>query len=288
MSLILNNDSLLLLIENIIKEVLIEKGYILEDNKNASSNKGGISVIDAYSLNNLENNITYPQILSIFTGSNLNTETILNQIKNLSLNTNFYAIASKGFLNLIPFEKFNNILPNINIITQITDDDLYKLIDRSDLILLPFLTRNTAAKAALSITDSLASNALYYSISRNKKIIAVKSAIDPDSGDCSLLNNLPNNFKNIVREYYNILRKAGVNFINPEELYNESIRILNKSLSKDNSKIENKRQIITVSDLECYLKTNHNKEIHINKNDIVTPAAKDYAVENGIIIIHKY
>ena len=54
----------------------------------------------------------------------------------------------------------------------------------TDLVIIPFLTRNTVAKIVNAMTDSMTTNLIFDAVLMNKPIIAVSDGADPDILDC--------------------------------------------------------------------------------------------------------
>jgi len=288
------------LIENIVREVLTEKGlipsknYLLESPspENIKSPSSDISSIVSPSINKSLCESKKIISLTLFTGSNLNADVLFEQLRNLSQRVQLHCIISKGFLNYFKIEYIQSELPNAKIFLSLGEDEISREIECSDVLLIPFLSRNTATKVALSITDSLATNVFFQSIVKGKKIVAVRSGADPDAEECPVLSNLPKQLKNILREYITILKSAGVIFVEPTKFYSVAERIIFSTFRSRSEKSEPRyfttgKAVITVDDLKDFLKISDDKVFSTPTNSIITPSAIDFAKENEIKLIFK-
>lgn len=292
----LNRESLIKIIESAVRDVLFERGIIP---------KPGLCIDAASSVNLknpaaqeksiLENSLspkTRPVCLVLFTGTDLHLDSLIGQLKNLSAKAELRLVPTKGFMSFYPLEKIKETFPASEVFLSLNDAEIAREIARASALLIPFLTRNTAAKVALGITDSLAANLIYQALAKGLKIIAVKSGADPFDGYCGIMANLPIVLKSVLREYILILQKAGVIFPEPERFYYEAERnIVNTRFEKTDIKlgekgmIETKRTVITVEDVAFFFKTSGDKKYHIPSNAIITPAAADFAIEKNIEFI---
>lgn len=265
----LDNVQLIKLIESIVREVLIEKGFLTIDGSYGS-------------LSSDVKNSTKLYVIALFTGTNLFWDEISKQIVNLSSCLDIHAIVTSGFLNYFSVDELKNKFPQIKFSVKLSEKQISEEINKAGGLIIPFLSRNTAVKTALAITDSLASNVFFQMIANGKKIVAVNSGIDPDAKECPLLFNLPLYFKSILRDYIKTLKQCGVFLVEPAQFYDEVQNVFCTNINSP--KFKSNKTIITVNDIVDYLKTSQENKICIPKNSIITPAALDFAAENSITI----
>lgn len=110
----------------------------------------------------------------IFTGGKADAEGLLKIIDGL-LTTKAKVVLSDGFLLMAPPEFKASLADRL-----LTDySSMQKNIAASNLVVVPILTRNTLAKAAAGIQDSLATCGIAGALMRAIPVIAVKDNCDP-------------------------------------------------------------------------------------------------------------
>lgn len=199
--------------------------------------------------------------LVVINGGTGNLDQVVLELKKISAEYNLDIVFSEAGKQIAGEERFSQF----NLVNNFDMKNCEPLLKKSDVILLPLLTKSSCAKIAVGIRD----NAVTYLVSKallaQKEIIAV---YDSCIADNKTTYGSQINF-NIEK-----LKSYGIIFVKSSEL---SDYVLNRRFLEVNFLREKK--IITAEDL-CDL---HNKKIIISKNSIITTLAKEKAENNGII-----
>lgn len=215
---------------------------------------------------------------------------ILNKYDRLQYNY-IESESSKYFTEL---DKVRCMGDKLNSLEEIED-----AIENADLILVPFLTRNTLAKISLGIADDILTNSIQLAIMMNKTIIALDSLCNPNSESNKIKKlNLNTAYNKILFNYKNTVEQFGVKLIPIYELHQDIERTLNSSdiqkIQNNNYNEESKDKAINVRTIKdekiSYItkKDIEGKEsLHINKDIRLTHLAKEYILENSIKVIEE-
>lgn len=235
------------------------------------------------------------RVILMLNGSSIYADEIL-KILNKYEEIEYQYIESESSKNIKGLDKIKDIGKKLENLEEIE-----LCIEQSDLILMPFLTRNTLSKMSLGIADDILTTSIQLAIMKNKKILALDSTWSPQSENNKIKKlNLNNAYNKMLLNYKNTIEEFGVKSIpiyNLDEeiklsLYEKNILdsgVKEHSKIEDNklqnNKIENSEsknieddsiKYITKKDLE------QKEEIHINKNSKLTALAKDYILQKNI------
>lgn len=253
--------------------------------------------------------------LVLFTGASIGfSQSIssLNQLQNVGWK--FQVVLSKAAENVMTPEL---IKTSLNIDKVIVEDDMVDvktLLDNNNLVIIPSLTINSAAKIANGISDTLITNIVTKSLVSGKKIIASINACCVDNKERLSIygDHMTTAYKNVLRGNLEKIKDFGVTLTTSENLFykvekkknlsnknivDKDIKEKDKPQQKSNSK-ENMcnikddkkgenykiidKQLISRSDI--YENKNCSK-ILINKNSLITGLAIDEAKRFNIDII---
>ena len=124
-------------------------------------------------------------LLILFTGSLANYDTVMCQLRSIaSENYNITLVLSESFSKLKSTDEMRKEFNPDRILTSLDNYQIADEIRKTDLILVPFLTRNTVAKVLNAITDTVPTNLIFTALMLKKKIIAVRDGADPEMLDC--------------------------------------------------------------------------------------------------------
>lgn len=149
------------------------------------------------------------KILLVFTGGTGNLDMVLEQLKLISSKFDFAALFSKSAEKAIGKQRVRECIK----FEDVSEENLYDALSAVDKIIFPTLTQNTAAKAAVGIRDSVASEALACGLLLKKKVIAVTDSIP--------LKSMPAAYARMVGEVLKRVEQLGVNMCKAEELANK-------------------------------------------------------------------
>ncbi|AST57940.1 phosphopantothenate--cysteine ligase [Thermoanaerobacterium thermosaccharolyticum] len=226
--------------------------------------------------------------LLFFSGTPLNVDFILSDLKNIANIYNIYykSVLSDAAKNVIGKDKISNISDILEEKNEITES-----IKEADFILVASLTRNTLAKVALGIQDTKVTLGVAEAFMLNKKIIVVKDGADFEN-QFRISNGMAKNeeYNRMLLNYFKIWESFGATLINSSDLFDTI-----KSLFDFDFQMRNYRDdifndaklnsnVITLQDL---LGMGKAKTIYIKKNAIVTPLANDYIMNNNIRLVRE-
>jgi len=222
------------------------------------------------------------KVLAIFTGGYTKFQESISQVERLIQESyNVDAVMSQSAMNVIGQEKIRGISGLSRLICEPESSiSSLELVQKSDAIIVPILTRNSAAKVALGIPDTLATNIIMQALISGKSVIAAKNSADPDQANCPCIAtpNTPPALITLAKDYLQKLESYGIKLVDVTELADAVINRLNKDKS---GVLEQK--LITQDIIEGL--PQGTKQITVTKGSIITPLAKDFAKEHGIQII---
>lgn len=146
------------------------------------------------------------KLLLVFTGGTGNLDMVLSCLKALSNQYCFLAIFTPAAEKAIGRERVRQDIE----FEEVSGENLYDVLSKTDIVIFPTLTQNTAAKAAVGIRDSLACEALACGLLLKKKVMAVTDSIP--------LRSMPAAYGRMMGEILKRLEQLGVTICRAEEL----------------------------------------------------------------------
>lgn len=215
------------------------------------------------------------KIYALFTGGTAKLSEAICQIKLLIQNGyHVKVILSESATRVIKVDKIREIQGIENIFCE-PDPSVYSvdIVQDADAIVVPILTRNSAAKVALGICDTLVTNIIMHALIAGKLVIAAKNSADPEGIDCLCVgtSKTPPALIHIAKEYLKKLESYGVKLVDATEI--AQFFIENKNIKRELVTYE------TINELPQDI-----KQIEIKRGSIITPLAKDRAKERNIKI----
>jgi len=222
------------------------------------------------------------RILALFTGGYTELKEAISQVERLIQESYVIdAVMSQSAVNVIGKEKIRGISGLGRLICE-PDSSIssLELVQESDALVVPILTRNSSAKLALGITDTLVTNIIMQALISGKPIIAARNSADPDPANCPCIAtpDTPPALIKLAKDYLKKLESYGMKLVDVNELANAVNNELNKS---SNDILEQK--LITQDTIEKL--PQGTKQITVAKGSIITPLARDFAKDHGIQII---
>jgi len=218
------------------------------------------------------------KITALFTGSSTNrTEAIAQVEKLIHEGYSVDAVLSQAAVKIVNPENIRKIQGIGDIFYE---PDFWvssiEVVKRSKIIIVPILTRNSAAKIALGIADNLVTNIALHALLAGKPVIAARNSADPDHADCICIGtpNTPPALIQIAREYLRKLETYGAKLMDVSDIADYII----------NEKQTSIQQKLITQDSINNLQPDM-KQIKVRKGSIITPLARDAARERGIEIL---
>lgn len=224
--------------------------------------------------------------LAIFTGGTIGLSMGLEEIKKLKQSGfTISVVLSPAAEKIAGPERIKECLGlNIPVLT-VKDDYPGTLLKEVDVVLVPVLTENTAAKVANIMADTLASTLIMQALMRGKPVLAAKNAADPKDvlriqlgmghGAPGLVQALQANLKKL--EVY------GVTLVPVQNLAAECQRLLTPKKAIVLGETTEKKGIIDAQAVKAAAENGAVKLV-IAPGTIVTPLARDLARDYHITI----
>ena len=227
--------------------------------------------------------------LAIFTGGTIGLEQSFAEMKQLQmLGFDFSVVLSCAAEKVIGRDKIKAKLgSNISIIdSQVAHPG--RLLRENELVLIPVLTQNTAAKLAQTISDTFVTTLVMQALMMGKPVIAAYDAADPqanwrvqaDMGKSSagLLQSLHNNLDK--------LKLHGMKLVPAASLAAASQKQPEQLVQVMKSPVRNKKNVIGAPAVKNVV-ANGLKELTVPLGTIITPLARDVARDLGVKIIEE-
>ena len=251
------------------------------------------------------------KVTAVFTGGKVDLEKSLIQLKSLDqrFNIDWQLIFSKSAEDILDCEKIaeeldGDIVESKNLLGSVKD---------KDLIIVPVLTMNSAAKLASHILDSYLLYYVFKSLIMGVPVIAAKNAADlnGDSWRAKGLTGLTENLLVDNQKHLQKLSDYGIKVVDAQEIEKSAANIFDNKFSSSLEKstaenLESTEDIASIKRSQNVSKDNEEnsavldnkvisyKEInpladsvevvYVRDDAVVTPYARDIAENKGMII----
>lgn len=219
-------------------------------------------------------------ILALFTGGYQKFNEALEQLDKLIMASyTVDVVMSQSAVKVIGQDKIKSVSGIGELICEPAQSfSSLKAVQNHGTIIVPILTRNSAAKIALGIPDTLVTNTIMQALISGKPVIAGRNSADPDLNDCPCIAtpNTPQPLILLAKNYLKTLESYGVKLVDVSEIAD---LVIGRS-DKDKGKIADQKLITQ----ETIAKLSQGAKINVAKGSIITPLARDLAKERKIEI----
>ncbi|NPV71348.1 MAG: hypothetical protein HPY55_12000 [Firmicutes bacterium] len=228
-----------------------------------------------------------PCVLVLFTGGTGSTDTVSAQLREIAaMPVRFDCILSRAASRVLGREVAQQ-LGAVDLIdeTKGACSNPYDLVNRSSVVIAPFLTQNTAAKAALGIRDSLVSDALACAFLLRKPVVLVTDSLAVEFG--------PAAYRQTVLRHIRTLESYGARTVKAGRLAAGVARYLRPVAGAPAPRpspptAPGKALEARLVDLRCAMdwmgRHSESRSLGIGERAIVTPLALDYLKERGVLV----
>lgn len=225
--------------------------------------------------------------LVIFTGGTIGFEQGLAEIKKLQdLCFAVTVVLSVSAQEVLGMERIKEELGSHIPIVTAQSPYPGKLLRDTDILIVPVLTQNTAAKLAYTLSDTMVSTLILQGLMMGKPVIAASNAADPlDSWRAQY--TMGNASPGLVQALqHNLQKLAGYGI---ELVPVDTIAAVSQQRFKPKEKaavniLATKKTVLDAATIQAAAQ-NGSKKIVISKGTIVTPLAKDIARDYGVEIV---
>lgn len=239
------------------------------------------------------------KITVVFTGGKIKFEESLSQLKKIDNN---YNVIWNFIFSESAKEIHNHNKIRCEFEQQIRQKPIqFNTVNENDLILIPVLTRNTAAKLSAQFLDTFLLDYIFRSLMASVPVVAASDAADLNGEGWQNLgfNNFSDAIKLENQRHLEKIKSYGIQLTAADNLAEKSFSILNgdnkkivnksssqntvSSLNKsDNKSIYLESKVITYKDINPLAKDID--KIYLKSNAIITPYAREIAERKGMII----
>lgn len=172
--------------------------------------------------------------LILFTGATIGYSQSIESINKLKRDGwEFDVVMSKSAQEVITVDLVKKAIGISNIITNEDGSVIKELLQRNNVIVIPTLTINSAAKIANCISDTLVTNIVSKALISGKPIVASVNGCCPDNKERREIygDNLSDFHKKRLSNNLEILRSYNIKLSSSENLYKNVNKILLKSFN---------------------------------------------------------
>lgn len=218
------------------------------------------------------------QALAIFTGGTIGLEQSLVELQKIqALDIEVSVVLSVAAEQIVGANRIKEHLgSNINLLT-IHSPYPGKLLREADIVIVPVLTKNTAAKLAYTLSDTLPSTLIMQALMLGKPVLAAMNAADPQC---------PPPLSEALRQNLKKIESYGIDLVKVENLAASSQKILDLMVKKTLHTVQGKKSVIDAETIKV-VAGNGLSSITVSKCTIITPLARDVAREYGIEIVQE-
>lgn len=225
-----------------------------------------------------------PLVAVVFTGGTFGLDDALAQLAQIRAEgLNLRAVLTPAAEGAVGRERIGEALAPDAIVEAADSAALSDLTDNCQAAVIATLTRNSAVKLALGISETAAMGLVYQVLMLGKPVVAARNSADPDSG-CAYIG-LPTGrpaLLDLLRGYLERLESFGIELVDASEIADATRRALGRTPSP---KRGGARVVVTEADVIEAAATGG--EIVVAGSAIVTALARDVAQERGVRIIEK-
>jgi phosphopantothenoylcysteine synthetase/decarboxylase len=217
-------------------------------------------VLEKLNNQNIVTKLEKKRCLVIVNGGTANLDQVLLQLKEISSDYDLKIIFSKSGKEIVGEDRFSEYE-----IQELSMKECSFFLQEIDMILVPFMTKNTCAKVAVGIRDNTITYIISKAISSGKEIVALEDSCVLEDGTA---------YGNQINLNIKKLKSYGITFLKSIELSNY---ILRERKNRINSFREKK--IITLGDMYNI----KNSKIMLSKDTVITTLAREKAKDNKVV-----
>lgn len=232
-----------------------------------------------------------PRVLVLFTGGTIGLEQGLEEVKKLqAFPASVSVVLSSAAEKIVGAERIRSQLGSQTAVITAQDPYPGKMLREADVVLVPVLTQNTAAKVALTLADSLVSTVMMQALMMGKTVVAAYNAADPRDGWREKAN-MGKAAPGLVRALQENLKKLegfGIELVHVEQLAHACKPLLCKNhkaeVAARSERPSGKKEILDAAAIRLAASQGL-KSLAVTPGTIVTPLARDVARECEVELI---
>ncbi len=233
--------------------------------------------------------------LVIFTGGTIGFEQGLAEIKKLQgLCSTVTVVLSAAAEQILGIERITEALgSHIDIVTA---QSPYpgKTLREVDIMIIPVLTQNTAAKVAHTFSDTMVSTLILQGLMMGKPIVAAYNAADPldswrmqyamGNSSSGLIKALQENLQKLAGFGMELIPVDNIATVSRKRLCREKQMTVKQTMEQAVSKPDHKKAVLDAAAIQTAAQSG-TKSIMVPRGTILTPLARDVAREYGVELV---
>lgn len=228
------------------------------------------------------------KVIAVFTGGTIGLEQGIRELRCIQAgNAEITVVLSRAAEEIIGSKQIQDELGSAVTIVNSYCPYPGKKLREADIVLVPVLTQNTAARLAATLSDTLPTTLIMQALMMGKPVIAAANAADPQDG--WRLDKMGKTGPALTQALQANLRKLenfGVRLVQVQELAGTLKTILGRETqsSPQPSDQPAKKGVLDASAIKAAASSGERKLL-VAKGTIVTPLARDTAREYGIELV---
>lgn len=238
------------------------------------------------------------KVLAIFTGGTIGLDQALTELRSIqSFTSAITVVLSTAAEKIIGTAKIRETLGGHVTIVTAQSDYPGKLLREADVVLVPVLTQNTAAKVAQTLADSLASTLIMQALMLGKPVVAAQNAADPEDDwrikgkmgyvSPGLLKALKNNLQKLAEYGVQVVQADSLAAVTRQHLQAEAVvQAPAASPAVKTGAAASKKAVLTAAAIQEAARSKA-KTVTVATGTIVTPLALETAREHGVEVVFR-
>lgn len=225
-----------------------------------------------------------PAVLVMFCGGTAGLDVVAAQLAEMArLGCEYHCVFSRAASKVVGVDFASALNPASCTIESDEGQGVFALVNKCKLVVVPVLTQNTCAKAALGIRDSLVSDALASAFLMGKPVLMVRDSI-PTEG-------VPAAYRQMILSHLKTLEAFGARFVGAATLA-ASVRAMLQGMPGTPEKAAHasplKARLVDLRMASDWVKENGTAETFVvEPGAIVTPLAADFLKERKIALVRR-
>lgn len=231
------------------------------------------------------------KIVAIFTGGTIGLEQAIRELRCIQdSKAEITVVLSRAAEEIVGSKRIQDELGSGVTIVNSHCPYPGKKLREADVVLVPILTQNTAAKLAATLSDTLPTTLIMQALMMGKPVIAAPNAADPQDG--WRLDKMGKTGPALTQALQANLRKLenyGIRLVPVQELAGALKTILGREIRQTEPQPLQqpvKKGVLDASAIKTAADSGE-KKLFVAKGTIVTPLARDTAREHAIELVYQ-
>ncbi|MDR3589832.1 MAG: flavoprotein [Negativicutes bacterium] len=231
-----------------------------------------------------------PKILALFTGGTIGLAPGLAALGELrSRPTDIGVVLSPAAENVIGAARIKEALgPDIPLLTT-RDPYPGKMLRETDVVVVPVLTQNTAAKLARAFSDTVVTTLVLQALMLGKPVLVAVNAADPHDGwrVSAGMGRAPAGLARMLQDNLKKIEGLGVRLVDVRQLAGETGRFFERNLTRQPAAAAAATKVLIDAAAVKAAQINGSRRLDVPRGAVVTPLAVDAARDLGVELVRE-